>query len=389
MGATLACALAPWLRGGIRVIEPGPEAPEKGVDERAFALSATGTRILRALGVWDALAADARPILDVEVLPAGGGPGMRLGGGGWVAGPLGHTVSARALVAALRGELRRRGVGLEFGARVGALAELPGRVGVMVESAQGRRSYRARLVAGADGARSAVRQGLGIESRSKDYGHRAIVARVHAEPAPESTAWEFVTPGGPLALLPGPRDWNLIWSQPTSWAETLLALPEERFLERVQAALGTRLRVTGLAQARGAYPLARCAAERLGGRRGALLGNAAHTLHPIGAQGLSLGLRDAAELAEQVSGAVRAGSDIGGERVIASYAARRASDHRQALLATDALARLLEQDSPYVAELYAQALRLFDRSPGLKGLVARLGTGGLGATPRLARGLPL
>ncbi len=383
-GAALACALTPW-RKRIALVDAHPPAFEaaRDGDRRVLALSESSMRILAGLGAWRDLAPYAAPIREVEIATGDGAPRTRLDGR--ERGALGYTVAAAELVTVLHDRLAHPAITWVAPATVTRVTVGDDQVTVQA----GARTLGARLLVAADGSQSRVRDELGIVGEDHDYHHRAIVARLHAATAPGDTAYELLTPGGPLALLPLLDAWALVWAQPDAAAEELLALPDAEFLNRVQSAVGTTPSFTALTEARAAYPLHRINAWTLAGERSALIGNAAHTVHPVGAQGFNLGLRDAATLAEVLVHGVRAGMDLGHPALLAAYARRREPDHRRVLAFTDGLARLLGELTPARRPWFGLGLELMQRLPLLRDALMHLGTGRLDAPTRLGRGLPL
>ena len=225
--------------------------------------------------------------------------------------------------------------------------------GVRLETGEGEVRLRTRLLVAADGARSALRGALGIGTTGHDYGQTLFVARVRAERAPDGTAWERFTDSGPTALLPrGDRSYGVVHGVAVADAARVAALDEAAWVERIQRVFGWRAgRFLGAGE-RSAYPIASVVAEALVAPRAVLLGNAAQTVHPIGAQGFNLGLRDALTLAECIAEA----DDIGDAAMLARYARRRAQDRERTLAFSDGLARLSSNDAPLLRPLRSAGL---------------------------------
>lgn len=385
-GAALACALTPWLKR-IALIDAHPPVSDatSTQDRRVLALADSSVRILAGLGVWRELAACAFPIREVEIATGDGAPRTRLNGRERGLGALGYTLPAGDLLAVLHRRLSHPAITWVAPTTLTQASVDDDQVSVRA----GDRELSARLLVAADGSQSRVRDELGIVSREHDYHQQAIVARLHSTPAPGDVAYELLTPGGPLVLLPLGDTWALVWAQPEAAAAELLALSDADFLARLQAQLGSILEVTALAEPRSTYPLRRVNAWTLAGERTALIGNAAHTVHPVGAQGFNLGLRDAATLAEAIVHAVRAGQDPGAAALLETYARRREPDHRRVLAFTDGLARLLAELTPARSTWFQLGLGLLQHLPPLRLALMHTGTGGLDTPTRLGRGLPL
>jgi 2-octaprenyl-6-methoxyphenol hydroxylase len=245
---------------------------------------------------------------------------------------------------------------------------------------------RTRLLISADGARSPLRAALGIGTRTRDYGQAAIVGTVSASlPGAHARAFERFTADGPLALLPaGDGRYVYVLTRSTEDAPRTLALADGEFCDLLQTALGMRLgRFTSLGR-RSAYPLELVVADRVTAHRAVLVGNAAHSLHPVAGQGYNLALRDVAALAELVAGAP---GDPGGEAVLAAYSSWRAPDQRRVVAFTDGLVRGF--GLPALGAVRGTALQLFDLVPRAKPLFTRQTMGLFGRRSRLARGLAL
>ncbi len=386
-GSALACALVPWFKR-IAVVDAHPPRLQKdtGEDPRTLALANTSARILSGLGVWRKVAAVATPIRDVHIFTVGDQSDTHLDGSDTPFGALGFTVTAQQLTQVLHQHLADSPVKWFAPNRIQSVHIEEETACVSLEEGE---PICGRLLVAADGTRSIIRDALGIQSRDTDYRQQAILVELASTPAAEQTAFEVLTPGGPLALLPNHGHWSAVWVQDDAEAEKLLALDDDAFARRIEEQLGDRLVITELLGKRSHYSLHRVQAWTLAGERTALLGNAAHTVHPVGAQGLNLGFRDVATLAETLVQAVRAGVDPGSPALLEHYARQRMPDHRRVLEFTDALANLLGDDNHPLHPWLKTGLSLLGAvSPLQKGLV-KLGTGGFDRPTRLSRGLPL
>ena len=229
----------------------------------------------------------------------------------------------------------------------------------------------------ADGTHSSVREALGIAADTHDYGQTLFVARVRAERAPDGTAYERFREDGPTALLPrGDRHWGVVHGVHQAQAEAVAALDDAAWLRRLQQHVGWRIGRLLDSGERSAYPMTRVVAQRLIAERAILLGNAAQTIHPIGAQGFNLGLRDALTLAEEIA---RAG-DPGDPGV------RRQEDRERTLAFSDGLARLTSNPSPLLRPLRSLGLAAVDANASLQAFLVGGAMGFRGDVPALCRG---
>jgi 2-octaprenyl-6-methoxyphenol hydroxylase len=246
----------------------------------------------------------------------------------------------------------------------------------------------ARLLVAADGTRSGVREALGIGSQEHDYQQSLFVTRVRGTRAPDGTAYERLTAHGPTALLPrGDRHYGLIHGVARDQTDAVAALDDAAFLARVQDAFGWRAGRLLACGARSVYPAIRVLARNIIAPRTVLVGNAAQTLHPIGAQGFNLGLRDALTLAELIEQARASGAnDSGADGLLAAYARRRREDRDRTLAFSDGLARLTANDAPLLRPLRSLGLFATDRMPSLQAALVGGAMGYRGDVPMLCRG---
>jgi len=392
VGASLACAVAP-LGYRVAVIEAVPPraTAQPSYDDRTLALNHASCEILRGLGLWSSLAGRITPIREVVVTELGR-PGrvvlqpQELGRENF-----GHVIEARAFGEAVTDRLAGLDeVELICPARVTGV--VAGDECLTVEVANGGavpRQLSARLLVGADGARSTVRSLLGLSAREKDYGQTAVICNVTPAVPHDGRAFERLTPTGPFALLPHlDGRCGLVWCVAAGAAEALLELPEREFLQGAAERSGGVLgRLTRLGR-RSSYPLLQVIAERDVAPRALLLGNAAHTVHPAGAQGFNLGLRDVAVLVELLQDAGRAGmpADPGDADLLAAYSDWRRPDQVATAAWTDGLVGLFA--SRAAATAAARSLGLFAHTllPPLRRRLASQAMGYRGRVPRLALG---
>lgn len=255
-----------------------------------------------------------------------------------------------------------------------------------VEASDGERVLRTRLLVGADGAGSAVRGALGIGAQVDDYRQVLFVTRLQAERVPDGTAWERLGEHGPAALLPrGDRHYGLVLAVPREDADRVGAMDEEAFLQLAQRRFGWRAgRFTGCGP-RSVYPAVRTVADALVAPRAVLVGNAAQAIHPVGAQGFNLGLRDALTLAEEIRSAGSA-PDCGAPGLLERHAARRAEDRARTLAFSDGLARVTANPAPLLRPLRSLGLLAADRAGALQAGLVGGAMGYRGDVPALCRG---
>jgi 2-octaprenyl-6-methoxyphenol hydroxylase len=393
VGTSLARALAPLpLRVALVDNQALEQRLQPGFDVRALALSYGSRRILEGLGVWSGVAATACPIEHIHVSDRGHFGITRLHAKDYGVPALGYVCEADDLGQALGEHLAdQAGLDLHIPARVHRIAIDEDWANVHLEGRP--EPLRARLVVAADGSDSAVREALAIPTRVWRYGQTAVIATVRPQRPHHQVAYERFTDSGPMALLPLPdRRCSLVWTVRDADSETLSGLDDEAFLKRLGERFGSRLGRFEQVGRRYAYPLKQRFVQQGVSTRVVLLGNAAHTLHPVAGQGLNLGLRDVAVLADLVAtGAAEADQafDPGDFNLLRDYQERRTPDQRRTALATDALARLFTNPLLPVQLARNSALGLLDISPPMKRRLATAAMGLSGPQPRLALGLPL
>ncbi|KAA9130803.1 NAD(P)-binding protein [Marinihelvus fidelis] len=403
VGTALACALAP-LGWAVAVIEARPvaagEATSTNHDPRCFALAAASCRILEGLDAWPALAASAGPIRDIVVTEKGRPGRVHLDPAELGLDAFGQVVPAPALGRVLLDRARGLdGVVMHQGAVVTALQQADDRVTLAMDrgpaaDGSGPAHLSASLVVAADGADSPVREMLGIGTRRKDYGQTAVVCHVTPAQHHRGRAFERMTADGPFAMLPLPNGrCGLVWCAPPGRAAELMEAPDEDFLAEAGGRSGGVLGTFSEAGARRAWPLSLVVPERDVDDRVVLVGNAAHTIHPAGAQGFNLGLRDVAALAEALSGHTAGSSsrpiDAGDPARLAAYASARAADRKATVAFTDGLVGLFSSAMPFAASARSGALLAHALLPPLR---RRLVSAAMGYRPpvsRLALGEPL
>jgi 2-octaprenyl-6-methoxyphenol hydroxylase len=390
VGGSLACALG---GAGLRVcvVEAVPlaSAEQPSYDERVIALSWGSRLILEGIGLWPAIASGVSPIHRIHVSDRGHFGFAHLDCREEGVEALGYVAPARLLGRAIQGGLA--GVDLLCPARLVGLHVRPDQVDVEVALQGESRLLSTRLLVAADGGDSAIRRRLGLAVRERSYGHDALITTVTPDRPQPGVAFERFTDTGPLAMLPMTEGrYSVVWTASEDESAGLLAMDDAAFLARLQERFGYRLGRLGKLGRRVAYRLKLMLTRDPVRERLVLIGNAAHTLHPVAGQGFNLGLRDVAALAQVVADAVRGGADPGGPSALGDYRRLRGRDQEGSAAATDALARLFV--NPWAPLRLARDLGMigFDLLPGARRPFARrfMGLGG-GGLPRLARGLPL
>ena len=392
VGASLVCALAgQGMTIGLVESAPFGSRGQAGFDDRAIALAAGSQRIFAGMGLWDAIAPSATPIERIHVSDRGRFGFTRLDRREEGVAALGYVVLSRDLGRVLAERLQRLdGVELITPAEVTDIdnSATPARVQLNREGQPA--GVTADLVVAADGARSRVREALGIETSEWDYRQTALITNIRTARPHGNVAYERFTDQGPIALLPMSEGrCSVVWTLPAAQVDAVLALNDAACLARLQERFGYRLGRFERIGRRDAYPLTLVRARESVRSRLALIGNAAHTLHPIAGQGFNLGLRDVAALAEVVCDAHRAGRDIGEAGVLQQYADWRRADHPAVIAFTDGLTRLFTNPLAPVALLRDAGMLAMDLLPPAKRLFGRLTMGRSGRLPRLARGVEL
>jgi len=391
-GLTLAIALRQGLGPSFSVTVADPTfGRDDAGDERASAIVAAARRLFEALGVWPSVAEETQPILDMVVtdsrLDDAVRPVFLTFAGDVVPGePFAHMIENRFLIRALEAKARELGIKLLASAVMPPSTPAKGADDVAVQLADGS-SVSARLLVAADGAHSAIREGAGIGTHGWSYSQSAIVTNVNHEREHQGRAIEHFLPAGPFAILPlKGRRCSIVWTETTSEAERIIALPDDDFHaeleQRFKLHLG-ELRVIG---PRRIYPLGFFVARSFIANRIALIGDAAHVIHPIAGQGLNMGLKDVAALAEVIVDAARLGLDPGGADVLERYQRWRRFDTMAMGLATDGLNRLFSNRSDVLRFARDVGLGVVDRLPNLKRLFIREAAGLIGEVPKLLRG---
>jgi 2-octaprenyl-6-methoxyphenol hydroxylase len=388
-GLALAIALRQGLGHAfaVTVVEPALGAAASK-DPRASAIAAAARRLFEAIEVWDAVAADAQPILDMVVTDSKLDDAVRptfltFGGEVEEGEPFAHMVENRHLVDALVKKATELGVELRAGA-VSGFEHADHAIDVALADGE---TISTRLLVGADGARSKIREQAGIATHGWNYDQSAIVTTVAHEREHNGRAEEHFLPAGPFAILPlvGKRS-SIVWTENAREAERIIALPDDEFHAELEKRFGLQLGDIAVVGPRRAFPLGLFTARTFIGERLALVGDAAHIIHPIAGQGLNMGLRDVAALAEAIADAARLGLDIGTPDVLERYQRWRRFDTMTMGVATDGLNRLFSNSSDVLRLMRDVGLGVVERIPALKRVFIREAAGFTGDVPKLLRG---
>lgn len=384
-GSLFACALGgSSLKVAIVERQPTPEIASAEYDLRVSALTLASRTMLQTLGAWDGIAnRRSAPVRAMHVWDANGGGEIHFDAVEIGESALAYIIENRVIVASLRERLQQY---TNVHAVSGAIVDvaLDGERQVMLEDG---RSLRARLVVAADGAESPLRERLKVARRTHEFDQQAIVANVRTERAHQGVALQRFLPTGPLAFLPlaEPHLSSIVWSADTARAKTLLALDDAAFCRDLETAIEGRVGAVESSSARAAFPLSLAHSEQYVLERVALIGDAAHTVHPLAGQGANLGFLDAATLAEVLLKAAQEERDIGAPHVLRRYERWRKGENLQMIATTGAFKYFFGNEHAWAAALRNFGLSLTDRIAPVKRVIMRRACGLEGDLPRLAR----
>ena len=387
-GLALAIALRQGLGGHFSVTVADPTLGRLSRDARASAIAAAARRLFEIMDVWRKVEAGAQPILDMVVTDSRLDDALRptfltFDGEIEPGEPFAHMIENPPLIAALTD--RAQDLDVTFlPVAVSSFEKAAGGISVTLSNDN---TASAKLLVAADGARSAIREQAGINSFGWQYGQSGIVTTIAHERDHKGRAEEHFLPAGPFAILPlkGKRS-SIVWTEEEKEAERIVALPDADFHTETEKRFGLHLGDIEIVGPRRAYPLGLSVARSFIAERVALVGDAAHVIHPIAGQGLNMGLRDVAALAESVVDAVRLGLDPGGTAVLERYQRWRRFDTMAMGVATDGLNRLFSNQSDVLRLARDVGLGLVDRLPALKAFFIREAAGVTGEVPKLLRG---
>ncbi len=390
-GPALALAAA---RSGLTatVIDAQPVArlTDAAFDGRAYALAMSSVRLLRNLWLWDTLADNSQPMLEIKVSDGRAGEGplsnffLHFDHGEIEEGPMGHMIEDRFLRRALQDAM----IDCPPVSRINedrVIAQETDSTGVTVTLASGR-VLRGRVLVGADGRASGTAERAGIRRTGWDYGQTALVCAIEHELPHHGIAHQFFMPPGPLAILPLPGNRSsIVWSETHETAARFNALPDDDYIDMLRPRFGDFLGDIRLAGGRYSYPLSLSIANEFIADRLALVGDAAHGMHPIAGQGLNAGLRDVAALAQVLSDASHRGEDIAGQEVLERYQQWRRFDTATLAMATDLTNRLFSNDNPILRMGRDLGLGAVNAVPALRRGLIREAAGLTGDLPELMR----
>lgn len=397
VGLTLALALSQASQGALRVAvidrTPLQRARAAASDGRATALTAASQNLYRTLGVWQQLAEHAQPFTGIDVTDSELKNAVRqsllhFGSEDESGGSAACMVENHVLRDALIDKVMVADGVTFFAPEIvsGFDVQSPG---VSVRLANGE-SITCSLLVAADGKKSSLRRLAGIKTIGWSYEQAGIVATLGFEKPHNGRAIQHFMPAGPFAILPltGNRV-SLVWTEARECAREIVALDEEAFLAEAKQRIGGRFGALTLEGPRGSFPLEMHLARRFVSERFALVGDAAHGVHPLAGQGLNIGLRDVAALSEVIIEGARLGLDAGTASELERYERWRRFDSAFSALTMDALNRLFANDNVPLRALRSVGLGLVDRAPALKKFIVREAAGLTGSVPRLLKGEPI
>lgn len=390
-GPVLALALA-QSGFGVTIVDAAPREvhADPGFDGRAYALALASCRLLSGIGVWQTVQQHAQPMVEIKVSDgrAGEGPApwiLHFDHGEIEEGPMGHMIEDRYLRRALGDAIEAHpAITSLSGERVVAQEVGPAHVTLTLASGK---VLSGAMIVGADGRQSGTASRAGIGRTGWGYGQTAIVCAVSHERDHGGIAHQFFMPSGPLAILPLPsRRSSIVWSETDTRAQELMALDDTAFLDALRPAFGSFLGEIALCGTRFSYPLGLTLANSFVAPRLALVGDAAHGVHPIAGQGLNAGLRDVAALAEVMSDARQRGEDPAGAGPLGRYQEWRRFDTTTLALATDTFNRLFSNDIPALRLIRDIGMGAVNSAPALRIAFMREAAGLTGDLPRSMKG---
>ena len=394
IGTSLALALSPLgLRVAVVEAIARGASQQPSFDDRSTALSRSTQRMFEAMGLWDMIRSASTPIKRIHVSDKGRFGFSHIEAAEQKVEALGYVVINRVLGEVLQHALSSdKSIDVICPAKISAISAAPNAMTASVTTEDDEiRELHCRLLVAADGANSSVRDMMGVTASQTSYGQRAVIGNLLTEKALEEVAYERFTDVGPLALLPiADERAAFIWTVAETDATRVLGLDDEAFLGELQSAFGHRLGQFSRVGKRAAYPLSLSKALRLTAARSVLVGNAAHGLHPVAAQGFNLGMRDVAALCDCIADSCNGDdADIGSQELLSRFADWRKADQEKLVRFTDGLVKLFTSKSMRAGLLRNAGMLGFDFIPGVRSEFARHTMGLAGRLPRLSRGVPL
>ena len=395
IGTSLALALAPLdLRVAVVEAVERQAAAQPSFDDRTTALSRSTQRMFEAMGLWPEIVAASTPISSIHVSDQGRFGFSHIDAEEQGVEALGYVVVNRVLGAVCQDALDDAAdIDVLCPARITGVALGPDAATVTVaQEDKNETSLTAALLVAADGANSAVREMMGITASKDHYGQRAVIGNVLSEKPVNNVAYERFTEQGPLAVLPITEGRaGFIWTVSEGDAERVMDLPDDEFLAELQREFGYRLGEFSRVGKRASYPLILSKAMRLTAARGVLIGNSAHGLHPVSAQGFNLGMRDVAAIVDCIADAQARDEhfDPGAAAMLQRYAEWRRADQEKLVRFTDGLVKLFGSRRRPLRALRNVGMLGFDLIPGVRSTFAKHTMGLAGHLPRLSRGVPV
>jgi len=376
-GGSLALALVPiGLRVAMVESVTSEQRRHSPAGDRALALSKGSVDIFEELGIWELVKEKATPIRHIHVSDRGHFGKARLHARDFEVEAFGYVIPARELENAVMEACQQMDMEIICPAKAVKLHQCANHIEVMVECEGKRQAYGSRLLVAADGGQSKIREWLGIGQTEYDYRQTALVTTVVTEKFHSYVAYERFTDSGPLAFLPLPKSrCAVIWSNSHQQAKALTSCSEKEFLSQLQNAFGWKLGRLELAAPVRSFPLRQIQAERLFAERSAVIGNAAHQLHPVAGQGFNLGLRDVMGLAKCIQEQFIRGADPGALVMLEKYAKARTTDHKRVIGFSDSLIHLFVPSFKPVALGRNLGLVALDHLPAVKRWFARQAMG--------------
>jgi 2-octaprenyl-6-methoxyphenol hydroxylase len=370
VGGSLAMALNnSGLKVGLIELQTAEQKQHAPAGERVLAISQGSQQLLSQSGLWKTITDASTPIKTIQISDRGFLGKTRLSTKNEAIEALGYVLEARQLDLALVNQLEQSSIDVICPAKMIQLDNNnPASVTVTIEHENGHQQIiHTRLLVAADGGSSTIRQQLGIHARQIDYDQSAVITRVNAQIPADGIAYERFTDSGPLAFLPmGWRNYSVVWTLQPDQARQMMALSEQDFLHHLQQAFGYRLGRLTLIAKRHAFPLQLSHSNTMIAKRVALVGNAAHQLHPVAGQGFNLGLRDADCLAGLINQLASSDDDPGSDTLLNDYANARKADHQRVINFTNSLIWLFSSDWALLGHARSLGLMTLDRIPWLK-----------------------
>ena len=397
IGASMACALAnlSTTRTALRiaVIEAFPfrSNNQPSYDARSIALAYGSKRIFETLNLWQAMEKDATAIKYIHVSNKGRFGVTRITAQDEQLDALGYVIENRIIGNALLNKMNTYdNIDLICPAKLENLDISKDSASVIIKQDDKSRTIEAKLIIGADGGNSKVRELLNIDSTNKDYRQTAIISNVTPGKPHENIAYERFTQHGPIAVLPmSDNRCSLVLTVNADETEKVLAMNDGDFLAYLEDRFGYRTGGFVKTSKRFSYPLSLMKIKQHYKPRAVIIGNAAHTLHPIAGQGFNLGIRDVSSLAEIIADAIKNKQDIGDENILKQYQQQREKDQKKVAFITDSLASLFSNEFLPLAKARSTGLLLADLCPAAKHFLAKEAMGSSGTLPKLSRGLAL